>query len=605
MRELEYPFSSQTILKKKKSLRRKIKEKNKFDNNSLDIKIAVLGGSTTRDILDVLELFLLNDGFNISFYESDYGRYWEELIFDNKQLDDFSPDIIYIHTSMRNIPVFPEISDSKDEIDIKLDKSYNHFSQLWYTVKTKYNCIIIQNNFEYPYYRVMGNMDVYDPHGKIWFINQLNQRMNEYANGERNFYINDINYLSASYGLTKWSDPYYWYMYKYALAVPAIPEFAYNIFNIIKAVYGKNKKAIMVDLDNTIWGGVIAEDGASQIQIGGEGAKGQIFADIQSYLKAQRELGTILTVNSKNDFNNAIRGFKRPESILHQEDFTVIKANWNEKSTNALEIASDLNIGIDSLAFFDDNPAEREEVRRMDLGIGIPELSDPEHYIQEIDKAGYFECIGISDEDSKRARMYEESAQRIKAEFLYDNYDDFLDSLNMEAEIKPFSKGLYSRITQLINKSNQFNLTTKRCTENEIEKISNNPNNITLYGKLKDRFGDNGLVSVIFGHLDLKQHRVFHIDEWVMSCRVLKRSLEYAMMDELIKLCIRKEVEIIIGYYYPTKKNNMVENFYGNMGFSLMGKDKDGFTKWKLNIKDEFVWKNKFVKVEECSNEQE
>ena len=276
--------------------------------------------------------------------------------------------------------------------------------------------MVIQNNFEYPRYRLLGNMDSYDYRGKTHFISKLNEKINCYANDNSSFYICDTNYLSAQYGLNAWSDPYYWYMYKYSMAVSAIPELAYNVYRIIKAVYGKNKKVIVTDLDNTLWGGVLAEDGPEEIQIGRDTSVGQMYTDIQAYLCEQKELGVILAINSKNDERNVTIGLQKKESVLSAKDFSSIKANWNPKSQNMREIALDLKLGSDSFVFLDDNPGEREEVRLYDSKIGIPELSKPEYYIQEIDRAGYFECIGISNEDRMRGKMYAEAKEGSLAE---------------------------------------------------------------------------------------------------------------------------------------------------------------------------------------------
>ncbi len=253
MRELEYPFNAEEIIKKKKSYRKQLLADNSL--SFIDKKVAILGGETTQNIKLVLELFLLNYGIRPTFYESEYNQYYEDGMFPNQELEDFAPDIIYICTCIRNIPMFPEITDSKEEVDIKINSCYSKFSGLWNRLSDIYKCPVIQNNFEYPFFRLMGNKDASDYHGRVNFVTLLNCMFYEYAQSHNNFYICDVNYLSSSYGLDKWSDPYYWHMYKYAVAVPAIPYLSFNVANIIKSIYGKNKKVLNLDLDNTLWGG--------------------------------------------------------------------------------------------------------------------------------------------------------------------------------------------------------------------------------------------------------------------------------------------------------------------------------------------------------------
>ncbi|MCR5654992.1 MAG: HAD family hydrolase, partial [Lachnospiraceae bacterium] len=252
MRELEYPFQAEYILKKKKSIKREL-----LGDGSKRIKkkIAILGGSTTSDIRLMLELFLLDAGIEPEFYESEYAQYWQDVMFDNPELSEFSPDLIYIHTTARNINRFPTVRDSEERIADLVKETVAPFETMWTKIEETYHCPIIQNNFQQPSYRLLGNKDVSDPHGKLNFVNRLNEAFYEYAGAHANFFINDINYMASCYGLERWSDPFYWHMYKYEPAVPAIPELAYNLANIIKSIYGKNKKAFVLDLDNTLWGG--------------------------------------------------------------------------------------------------------------------------------------------------------------------------------------------------------------------------------------------------------------------------------------------------------------------------------------------------------------
>ncbi len=590
MQELQYPFDSRYLIKKKKSIKRQLLEQ---DVHFIDKKIAVLGGSTTHDICAIMELFLLDQGIRPEFYECEYAQYWEDVMFDNPELVDFKPDIIYIHTSNRNIRQYPLLSMSEAGVDGLLDADFDHFFKLWGKIESAYNCPIIQNNFEYPFYRLLGNADATDIHGRVSYINRLNERFAGYAREHKDFFIQDINYLSAAYGLDKWSDPLYWHMYKYALSMEAIPTLAHNVSNIIKSIYGKNKKALALDLDNTLWGGIVGDDGVENLEIGPETSMGQVYSEFQNYLKQQKDIGVILNVCSKNEEENAIAGLNHPDGVLKPDDFIVIKANWDPKSKNLADMAKELNLLPESFVFVDDNPAEREIVRTQ-LNVVSPEIGSVEDYIRVIDHSGFFEVTNLSADDAKRNEMYKENAQRAKLEASFDNYGDYLISLEMKGTIKGFEPIYMDRIAQLSNKSNQFNLTTRRYTRAEIEEIAGSDEYIDIYGKLEDKFGDNGVVSVVIGH---KNGDVLDMDLWIMSCRVLKRDMEFAMMDELVSKARAAGIKTIRGYYYPTAKNKMVKDFYALMGFDLVNEDEEGNRTWEFKVPGDYENKNRYISV--------
>lgn len=587
---LKYPFDGDKILQKKKRIKRELlSEETAF----IDKNIAVLGGSTTNNIVDILELFLLNNGIRPKFYQSEFGQFWQDAMFSNDELNAFKPDIIYIHTSNRNVTKYPNVKMGAQEIEEMLNEQYNDYVSMWDSLNNKFNATIIQNNFEMPFYRLLGNKDVSDIHGRTNYLNRLNNMFYEYAESHNNFYINDINYLSASYGLEKWSDTFFWHMYKYCLCVPAIPSLSFSVSNIIKSIYGKNKKALVLDLDNTLWGGVVGDDGVSGIGIGKETPMGQVYHEFQEYAKAHKDLGVILCVNSKNDHENALAGLNHPEGALKPDDFVVIKANWENKDDNIISIAEELNVLPESFVFADDNPVERGIVEAQIKGIAVPVMDGAENYIKTLDKGGYFEVTNFSDDDIKRNDMYVANAKRAKLNKSFENYEDYLLSLDMSAQIKEFEDIYLPRITQLTNKSNQFNLTTKRYQEQEIKDVKISENHIGLYGKLSDKFGDNGIITVVIGR---RENKTLHMELWLMSCRVLKRDMEFAMMDDVVKRAKDKGVDKIKGYYYKTAKNNMVSEFYAKFGFKKIDQQGDDSI-WELNIAD-YTDKNKVIKVE-------
>lgn len=589
--ELQYPFDSEFILKKSKSLKRRLLEEN---TARIKKKIAVLGGSTTHDVVRILELFLLNQGIEPEFYESEYGMYWEDAMFGNEELNAFAPDMIYIHTSLRNLRSFPEPSDSREAVEEKLEAEYGRFETMWEKLAQERQCPVIQNNFEYPYFRLMGNQDGADIHGRTYYVNEMNRRFAAYAQEHQNFFINDINYQSAVYGLDEWSAPEYWHMYKYSLCLKAIPWLAHNVANIVKSVFGKNKKSLVLDLDNTLWGGIVGDDGPENLEIGQETNMGQVFAEFQSYVKLLKDYGVMLNVASKNEEENALAGLNHPAGVLRPDDFLLIKANWEPKSLNIEQIAHQLNILPDSLVFADDNPAEREIVRQQTAGVTAPEIGRPEDYIRVLDRGGYFEVTSLSDDDRKRNEMYQANLKREQQQASFADYADYLRSLEMTGVVRPFEPVYMGRIAQLTNKSNQFNLTTQRFTQAQIEQMAADEKYITLYGKLADKFGDNGVVSVVIAE---KNGDCAHIRLWLMSCRVLKRDMELAMLDGLAERCLAEGISTLYGYYYPTAKNNMVREFYGQLGFERISEDEAGNTGWKLSLTG-YENKNHVIEVE-------
>lgn len=573
-----YPLDTEQLLRKKRRIRRELLAQNP---HPLHKKIAILGGSTTNEVADQLGLFLLNYGIEAEFYQSEYGQYWQDAMFGTPELDEFRPDVIYIHTNWRNVEHFPTTADTPAQVDELLEAEYTRFETMWQALAQKFGCPVIQNNFDRPNYRLMGNRDVWDVRGRTNFLSRLNQKFYAYACAHEDFYINDLDYLASDYGLTAWGDAFFWHMYKYAMCLDAIPSLANSLANIIKSLYGRNKKALVLDLDNTLWGGVVGDDGVDGIAVGPEVPEGQVYAEFQSYCKALKSIGVVLAVDSKNDEENALAGLNHPDGVLRPDDFVAIKANWDPKDQNLKAIADELNLGADSFVFADDNPAERAIVAAQVPGVETPVLDGAENYIKTLDHGGYFEVTTLSGEDLKKTELYHANAQRRRAQAAFADYGAYLDSLEMTATIRGFEPLYIQRIAQLTNKSNQFNLTTLRCSEDDIRGMAENPAWLCLYGKLVDKFGDNGVVTVVAGQ---SEGETLHLRLWLMSCRVLKRGMEDAMMDAVVADAAARGLKTIRGYYYPTAKNGMVKEFYAGMGFAKVDEDADGNTTWELSV---------------------
>lgn len=596
MRELNFPFDGKDIIRRRLALRKQL-----LADGCVRVKkrIAVLGGSTTNHIVSALELFLLNFGIEPEFYLSEYNKFYEDAVFGNPELDSFDPDVIYIHTTSRNLTMLPESpAETAETVQQKLNDQFAYFKQVWDSLKQHFSCPVIQNNFELPLFRRTGSYDGWSTAGHAAFIQRMNVMLSDYARNTRGLYIHDINYLSAVCGLANWHDAEAWYLYKYAMSTNVIPDFAYSLACIIKSIYGKNHKVIDLDLDNTLWGGVIGDDGQEGIEIGQETAVGQAFSEFQSFIKGYKDYGVLLAVCSKNDEENALLGLNHPCGVLKSTDFVSIKANWEPKDRNIAETAADLSLGLDSFVFIDDNPAECAIIEGQLPMVQTINLSTVHEAMYKLTRSGFFEVTAVSDDDMHRSEMYAANAQRAAQLRSFESYEDYLLSLDMHAVICGFEPVYIQRITQLTNKSNQFNLTTRRYNEDEIQKVSTSPDHICICGRLLDKFGDNGIVSVVIGRC---RNRELDIELWLMSCRVLKRDMELAMLDELVRRAKDKGITHINGFYYKTHKNSMVAELYSSFGFTLDKKLDNGDSEWHLDIEG-YENKNKVIKIRDKEN---
>jgi FkbH-like protein len=586
---LQFPTAAADILRKRRTLKKELLKQ----TNLVPTRIAILGGSTTTEVRSTLEVFLLAQGIQPVFYESGYGRYAEEIQFENPDLWDFKPDIVLIHTTWHNVSQFPELLESEAEVERRVQSEMARFESLWEKIHTGLGAVIIQNNFDLPRLRPLGNLEASESFGRVNFLMRLNAELASYARRHSRFLINDIHYLSAQVGLSSWLEHGYWYSFHMALSPTATVTLAQNLAGIVKSVYGKTKKCLVLDLDNTLWGGVIGDDGVQNLVLGRDHPVGEAFADFQRYVKGLQRRGVILAICSKNDLENAKEGFSHPDSVLKLEDFSAFKANWNPKPDNIREIAAELNIGLDSLVFVDDNPAERAFVAEQLPEVAVPDVgSDASRYAEVLELERYFEVDKVVPDDLNRSAFYGSNAQRSEYQTGFGNYGEFLTSLEMTAEIGPFCPVYLERITQLINKTNQFNLTTRRYTSAEVDAIAGSPSFVALYGRLADKFGDNGLVSVLIGR---QLDKTVELDLWLMSCRVLKREMEFAMFDALVEQCQSRGIRRIVGVYVPSKKNSMVAGHYAGLGFTRVEGTSGGREVWQYEVPQTYSERTRYI----------
>jgi len=597
---LNFDFCSvNDIMQRRKSLRRELSAV----DGLRDLRVAVLGGSTTDEFVNFAEILLLASGFRPVFYQSEFGRYYEDAVHDPQSLIDFKPNLAYVHTSCRNVRNFPPLDCTEEQLSGYVDAELDRFKQIWDALEQNLGCQVIQNNFETPPYQILGNMDAVSPAGQSRFLMELNIAFAVEIGKRRGVVLQDVHGLSAQVGVRNWFDWNRYFSYKIQLTAAANLELARSFKAIVMALYGLSRKVLVLDLDNTLWGGVIGDDGVDNIQIGRETPVAEAYTAFQEYCLSLRNRGILLAVCSKNTESVARSGFEHPSSILKLADISCFKANWEPKHENIQAIAAELNLGVDSFVFIDDNPAERAIVQAQVPGVAVPDVgSEVSGFAELIERGRYFEPLSLSQEDLKRAALYSDNSQRAALLSQFANYGEYLDSLDMVAEIDVFKPVYMERIAQLTNKTNQFNLTTRRYTQQEMESAMADPASIGLYGKLSDKFGDNGLISIVLGR---RAEDALHMDLWLMSCRVLKRDVEFAMLDAIVERALSRGIRSIVGFYLPTKKNGMVADFYPKLGFESASPElyelTQGATAWTLDITS-YTYQNKHIKVMEYMN---
>jgi FkbH-like protein len=432
-----------------------------------------------------------------------------------------------------------------------------------------------------PFEPLFGSLDAAESGSPRAMVAALNARIATWA-AESNDVLVDAAGLAAAVGLQNWHDPTQWHSAKLPFAPELVPLYADLVARTVAAIRGKTRKCLVLDLDNTLWGGVIGDDGLEGIKLGQGSAEGEAFLAIQRMALEYRARGILLAVCSKNEDAIARQPFREhPDMLLKEDHIAAFQANWLDKASALRSIAEQLNIGIDSLVFLDDNPFEREQVRRELPLVGIPELpTEPALFPRTLAWAGYFDAVSISAEDRKRADMYQANTSRSAAMASSSDMDSYLRSLDMLCTIRPFDGVGRARIAQLINKSNQFNLTTRRYTENEVAALETTPGKFTMQVRLADKFGDNGMISVVVFD---KGVDVWTNDVWLMSCRVIGRRVEEAILAHVCAAAKVAGAKRLVGRYLRTAKNNMVAEHYGKLGFALI-ETADGGSVWELDL---------------------
>lgn len=565
---------------------KELKKASKLESAGKEIRLAVLGNCATQFFSVAVQGYGKLSGINLNVYDTDYNQIDAQLLDPSSEVYSFQPEDILIWLATDKL--YEEFLDETvAERESFAERVIDRLKRYWALVAQNSKARILQPNFTEIDDKALGNYSCKICTAFQYQVRKLNYLLSEAMSHNAGVYPVDLLSVQIKMGGAFYDAPLY-YNAKMTIAIEALSYSAKAVVDVIRAMDGRIKKCVICDLDNTLWGGVIGDDGLGGIEIG-ELGRGHAFANLQRWLKELKECGIILAVCSKNNEDIAKEPFeKHEEMILRLSDISVFVANWDDKASNIKLIRDTLNIGMDSIVFLDDNPFERNLVRQMIPEITVPELpEDPANYLEFLQKQNYFETASFTGAGQDRTKLYQAEFERRKLEQTFSSVDDYLESLEMVGEVKPFEPVRYARIAQLTQRSNQFNLRTVRYTEDEIERIANDERYLTMYYTLRDKFGDHGLVSVVIMK-KISTTEVF-VDTWLMSCRVLKRGMEEFIVNAMIQKAKDAGFRTVNAEYIPTAKNAMVKDIYETMGFKALG---DG--KYVVSV-DEYEMKNNYI----------
>jgi FkbH-like protein len=539
------------------------------------LRLALLGSSTLSHLAPGIRLAGLRRGLAIELYEAPFGLYLQELMDEDSGLHRFQPEAVLLALDARHLAA-AEGATPESALDL--------LRSCWHQLRSAFPCQILQQAVLPIFPDLLGNNESRLPHSPSAIVTRLNDLLRS-ATAEQGIDLLALDRLAALHGLDHCYDPGLWHRSKQEFHPRAGDLYGEHVARLLAAARGKSSKCLVLDLDNTLWGGAIGEDGLHGIVLGPGSATGEAFSDFQRYLKQLAARGVILAVCSKNDAPNAAQPFDlHPEMQLKRSEIAAFVANWTDKATNLRAIAQQLQIGLESMVFLDDNPVERALIRRELPMVAVPELpEDPALFAQTLANTGLFESRGLTGEDLLRCQLYQANAARTQLQQNTTDMPSYLRSLRMVLTAQPFDSVDLTRITQLYNKTNQFNLTTERFTEPEVASQMLDPKLLTLQFRLSDRFGDSGIIALLTARLRPNGTEAV-IDSFLMSCRVLGRHIEHACFNTLAEQCLALGISRLTGIYRPSPKNGLVAQLYQQLGFELFSETSSGETHWLLDL---------------------
>ena len=544
------------------------------------MKIAILSSFTLNGLSEILHVKCSELGIGYRSFVAGYNQYAQELINSKSEYYKFSPDVTFLIIDIRNLlgeNFFFPYNISDNERKSLISEKINHLENMIMNFEKNLNSKLIIANFNIPSYSPNGVLETKFDFGFHEMIEELNKSLRDISKNHNSVYVYNFNQFISKYGEKNIFDYRQFHVGDIQIALNFLPQFGYDLMSYIKPITGANRKCIVLDLDNTLWGGIIGEDGLHGIELG-DTPNGKAFVEFQKILLSLWNQGIILAINSKNNFDDAIKVIKEhPNQILREKHFASVKINWNDKAENLKQIADEINIGLNSIVFFDDDKINQERIRKEFPEVLTPELSnDPSQFVPILEDLNDFNVFQRTTEDKKRGEMYFQQKERIDLEKSISNIDDFLKELDIKVKLKKSNEFLIPRISQLTLKTNQFNLTTRRYQEEQIRELSNDSTFSVGCAQVLDKFGDNGITGV---YIVRKNEKFWLIDTFLLSCRIMGRGIENAILSQILIEAKANGIEEIRAEFIPTQKNKPAENFLSSFGFTKQ----DKFWVYKLN----------------------
>ena len=556
------------------------------------IRVAVLASHTSEPLENAARLALLREGFLATVYEAPFASYRQEILNGASEFYAFKPDLVILAPSLGDSSAVPDGPMDDAAVQERLAREVEGWRQLWNQLATRLGVPVLQHVAEAPSEQFAGIAERRAGWTAARFVAELNQQMLEAAPGFVRWV--DVDRLAAQVGRQNWRDPRLFHHGRYTFATRFLPEYESLLGGAVRTALGTAKKALIVDLDNTLWGGVIGDDRLEGIRLGPETAEGAAYHAFCRYVKALGQRGVILGICSKNERSIAAEVFEQhPHMPLKLDDFAAISCNWNDKAANLAALARELNIDLSSFVFVDDNPAECELVRQTLPQVHTIQLSgDPASFIRQLDQLHLFDTQAFSGEDLKRADSYRARAQAKALADEAPDLDAYLASLDMRATLKEADESVLARLSQMEMKTNQFNLATRRLTIDQLAAMAAAPDTLVLTASLVDRFADHGLVSYLAATVT---DDTLHITDWLMSCRVFSRTLEHLMFNHLVDFALDRQVHRIETRFTPTAKNAVMKGLLDGFGFSCVTGGAPPEGPWEYAIASDRVPMKSFI----------
>lgn len=543
------------------------------------LRLAVLGSYTTNQLVSMIELVAWSRGIELEVYESGFNQYQQEILDSESGMYAFGPEIVLLAVEEKAVQL-PQWSDSPADA---IAEETGRWQTLWTAIEERSGASVVQTNFVPPVDDAFGHIGGRLPGSRSMMLRELNIALGVAAG--HSVGIVDCQRLAATAGAARWFDERYWFLAKQGVSLESLPLLGKHVVAVISGLVGLARKCLVLDLDGTLWGGVIGDDGMEGIALG-YGPAGEAFVAFQEYVLALKERGVILAICSKNDRERALEPFEgHTDMRLKASDFAIIVANWDPKPRNIEHIARMLDIGTDAIVFVDDQPAERAAVRRALPEVDVIRLpTDPSGYVPALGSYPFFEVGTLTDEDRARTDQYRSRAQAKEAESAAESMEDFVASLDMKARVAELDSLHIPRVSQLVGKTNQFNLTTRRHSRSALESMAADPDYDVFYLKLRDRFTDHGLVGVCITRQEDADTLV--IDTLLMSCRVISRTAEATILDHVVLLARERGCQRVVGTFIPSGRNEIAREAYVRFGFSLISGRPESESTWELAVPD-------------------